>query len=77
MTVQEIAQQLSALEKQVDHAQMWLDRISVDVQRVYKQRGTRAWARVLPWRTDFQIWSYVALISAFMLTAFAAQMVWG
>jgi hypothetical protein len=77
VTVQEITRQLSALEEQVDHAKTWLDQINVDVQWVYKQRGTRAWARVLPWNTDFQIWSYVALLSAFMLAAFAAQMVWG
>jgi len=77
MTVQEIARQLSALEKQVQHARTWLDQISVDVQRTQKQRGTRVWARVLPWKTDFQIWSYVVLLSAFMLVAFAAQMVWG
>ena len=77
MTVQEIAQQLSVLEKQVDHAQTWLDQISVDVQRVYRQRGARTWARVLPWKTDFEIWSYVALLSAFMLVAFVAQVVWG
>ncbi len=77
MTVQEITRQLSVLEEQVEYAQIWLDRISVDVQRVQKQRGTRAWAKVLPWKTDFQIWSYVALLSAFMLVAFAAQAVWG
>ena len=76
LTVQEIARQLSAMEEQVEHAQTWLDQISVDVQRVYEQRDNRAWEKVLPWKTDFQIWSYVALLSAFMLIAFAAQMMW-
>ena len=77
MTVQEIARQLSALEEQAEHAKTWLDQISIDIERIHKQRGTRAWARVLPWNVDFEIGSYVALLSALMLVAFVGQTIWG
>jgi hypothetical protein len=74
-----IARQLSHLEEQVLRVQTQLSLIDLELRRPRKQEradknGYRA--RLNPWHPEFDIWSYVFLLSVFMLIAFAAQVMW-
>jgi hypothetical protein len=74
-----IARQLSYLEGQVLSIQTQLNLIDLELRRPGKQPGNGEgsyWARLNPWHAEFDIWSYVSLLSVFMLVAFAVQMVY-
>ena len=74
-----IARQLSHLEEQVLRVQTQLNLIDLELRRPRKQEsaGKNSYrARLNPWHAEFDIWSYVSLLSVFMLIAFAAQVMW-
>jgi hypothetical protein len=74
-----IARQLSHIEEQVLRIQTQLNLIDLELGHPRKQQGkgeSSYWARLNPWHAEFSIWSYVSLLSGFMVIAFAVQMIW-
>jgi len=74
-----IARQLSTLERQVLRIETQLSAIDQQIRHPAERKSREpdsGLGRLNPWHADFSIWTYISLLSLFMLIAFALQLVW-